>query len=97
MRDSKVKVEDNKINKPQLIIWGALITLRISTTLVAFYSKFIVNSISEVTASSTISTTFIGLILLLIVGNATKYVIAVTVAYKDKIDLAIGITIRSSI
>ena len=48
-------------------------------------------------ASGTISTTFIGLILLLIIKNATKYVIAVIVAYKDKISLAIKVTIRSSI
>jgi len=65
--------------------------------LVAFYFKFIVNSISNITASGTISTTFIGLILLLIVRNAAKYVIVVTVAYKDKISLVINITIRSSI
>jgi len=35
--------------------------------------------------SSTISTTFISLILLLIVSNAAKYIIAVTVAYKDNV------------
>jgi len=55
-----------------------------------------VNSISKVTVSSTISTTFIGLILLPIVSNAAKYVIAVIVAYKDKIDLAISVAIRFS-
>ncbi|XTI86154.1 calcium/proton exchanger [Cenococcum geophilum] len=90
-------ISKGRVNQEQLIrdlnIEGALITLTISTTLVAFCSKFIVNSISEVIAGSTISTTFISLILLLIVSNATKYVIAVIVAYKDKIDLVIGITI----
>jgi len=75
VREGNAEVEDDEIDKPQLTIWGALITLAISTTLVAFCSKFIVNSISEVTASSTISTTFVGLILLPIVGNAAKHVI----------------------
>ena len=56
-----------------------------------------VNSISNITASGTISTTFIGLILLLIIRNAVKYIIAVIIAYKDKISLVINITIRSSI
>ena len=65
--------------------------------LVAFYSKFIVNSISNIIVSGTISTTFISLILLLIIRNATKHIIAVIVAYKDKISLAINITIKSSI
>jgi len=65
--------------------------------LVAFCSEFIVNSISNVTVSGTISTTFVGLILLLIIGNAAEYIIAVTVAYKDKISLVINVAIKSSI
>jgi len=65
--------------------------------LVAFYSEFIVNSINNITVSGTISTTFIGLILLLIIRNAAKYVIAVIVACKDKISLVINIAIKSSI
>jgi len=56
-----------------------------------------VNSISNVTASGTVSTTFVGLILLLIIRNAAKHAIAVIVAYKDKISLAINVAIRSSI
>ncbi|XTI87005.1 hypothetical protein V2W45_1467643 [Cenococcum geophilum] len=76
---------------------GVIITLRFSTALVAFCFKFIVNSISNVTASGTISTTFVSLILLLIIRNAAKYIIAVIVAYKDEISLAINIAIRSSI
>jgi len=47
--------------------------------LVTFYSKFIVNSISNIMASGTISTTFISFILLLIIRNAAKYIIAVIV------------------
>jgi calcium/proton exchanger cax len=57
----------------------------------------IVNSISNITASGTISTTFVGLILLLIIRNATKYIIVVIVAFKDKISLVINVAIRSSI
>jgi len=80
-----------------LTIWGAIITLRLSTTLIAFYFKFIVNSISNIIVSGTISTTFVGFILLLIVKNTTKYIIVVIVAYKNKISLVINVTIRSSI
>ena len=56
-----------------------------------------VNSIGDIIASGTVFITFIGLILLLIVGNAAKYIIAVTVAYKNKISLTINIAIRFSI
>ncbi|XTI95761.1 calcium/proton exchanger [Cenococcum geophilum] len=74
---------------------GAIITLKLFTILVAFYSEFIVNSISNITASGTIFTTFIGFILLLIIRNAAKYIIAVIVAYKDKISLVINVAIKS--
>jgi len=48
-------------------------------------------------ASGTISTTFISFILFLIIKNAAKHVIAVTVAYKDEMSLVINVAIRSSI
>jgi Ca2+:H+ antiporter len=56
-----------------------------------------VDSISDIIASGTISTTFVSFILLLIVGNAAKYIIIITVAYKDKISPAINIVTRFSI
>lgn len=40
--------------------------------------------------------TFVGLILLPIVGNAAEHATAVTVAIKDKMDLAIGVAVGSS-
>lgn len=43
-----------------------------------------------------ISTEFVGLILLPIVGNAAEHATAVTVACKDKMDLAIGVAVGSS-
>jgi Ca2+:H+ antiporter len=46
--------------------------------------------------NSAISTKFVGLILLPIVGNAGEHATAVTIACKDKMDLAIGIAIGSS-
>lgn len=43
-----------------------------------------------------ISPEFIGLILIPIVGNAAEHFTAVTVATKDKMDLAIGVAVGSS-
>ena len=65
--------------------------------MVALYSKFMVNSISDIMASGTVFTTFIGLILLLIVGNAAKHIVVIIVAYKDKISLVINVAIKFSI
>ena len=97
VQDLNIKEEDNKIKEPKLMIQGVIITFKLSTALIAFCSEFIVNSISDSTVSSTVFITFVGFILLLIVTNAAKYVIAVTVAYKDKMSLIINIAIRSSI
>jgi Ca2+:H+ antiporter len=48
-------------------------------------------------SNSSVSQAFIGLIILPIVGNAAEHVTAVTVATKNKMDLAIGVAVGSSI
>lgn len=55
-----------------------------------------VDSIRGLTEQYPISDTFVGLILLPIVGNAAEHATAVTVAVKDKMDLAIGVAVGSS-
>jgi len=66
------------------------------TVMVAVCAEYLVGSIDEIVASSGISKTFIGLILIPIVGNAAEHVTAVVVAMKNKMDLAIGVAIGSS-
>ncbi|KAL2221648.1 sodium/calcium transporter [Thermoascus aurantiacus ATCC 26904] len=81
---------------PQLNIWVAVFTLAASTVLVALCAEFMVDSIDAITSRGHISETFVGLILLPIVGNAAEHATAVTVACKDKMDLAIGVAVGSS-
>ncbi len=76
--------------------WAAAIALVIITVAVAVCAEYLVDSIGAVTEAAGISKTFIGLILLPIVGNAAEHVTAVVVALKDKMDLAIGVAIGSS-
>jgi len=72
------------------------ICLVLVTVLVAVCAEYLVDSIDAIVSSTGISKTFIGLILLPIVGNAAEHVTAVVVAYKNKMDLAIGVAIGSS-
>ena len=95
--DILVKKEDDEIKEPKLTIWGAIIILKFFTALVAFCSEFMVDSISDIIASGTVFITFVGLIVLLIVGNAAEYIIVVILAYKDEMSLVINITIGFSI
>lgn len=76
----------------------AVFLLLISTGLVAVCAEFMVDSINAVVSgNSGLSEAFIGLIIIPIVGNAAEHVTAVTVASKNKMDLAIGVAVGSSI
>lgn len=76
--------------------WAAAVALVLITVLVAVCAEYLVNSIDAIVETAHISKTFIGLILLPIVGNAAEHVTACVVAYKNKMDLAIGVAIGSS-
>ncbi|KAL9125372.1 MAG: hypothetical protein Q9217_005419 [Psora testacea] len=76
--------------------WAAAVVLVIITVAVAVCAEFLVDSIDSIVETAHISKTFIGLILLPIVGNAAEHVTAVVVAWKNKMDLAIGVAIGSS-
>lgn len=75
---------------------AAGVALVIVTVMVAICADYLVASIDDISKSAHISKTFIGLILLPIVGNAAEHVTAVIVAYKGKMDLAINVAIGSS-
>ncbi len=87
---------DNDDEDPKLHFAVALGTLAVVTVLIALCAEFMVDGISAVTAGGGISAEFVGLILLPIVGNAAEHVTAITVACKDKMDLAIGVAVGSS-
>lgn len=75
---------------------AAGIALVIVTVMVAICAEYLVNSIDAIVESAHISKTFIGLVLIPIVGNAAEHVTAVIVAYKGKMDLAINVAVGSS-
>jgi len=59
-------------------------------------SEILVSSISEAAKTVGLSEFFIGAIIVAIVGNAAEHWVAVLVAVKDKMDLAVNIAIGSS-
>ena len=95
LQEHDVMQEDDP-EEPQLSVTVALLTLAISTVLVALNAEYLVGSIDSITCGGGISKNFVGLILLPIVGNAAEHATAVTVAIKDKMDLAIGVAVGSS-
>ncbi len=63
---------------------------------VGVMSEVLVGSISEASESIGLSEFFIGVIVVAIVGNAAEHWVAILVAYKNKMDLAVNIAIGSS-
>ncbi|KAM3081657.1 hypothetical protein ACMFMG_005109 [Clarireedia jacksonii] len=88
--------EEDEPEEPQLHILVAWATLAGATAIIGLCAEFMVDSISAVTEGGNVSVEFVGLILLPIVGNAAEHATAVTVACKDKMDLAIGVAVGSS-
>ncbi|KFY43676.1 hypothetical protein V494_01850 [Pseudogymnoascus sp. VKM F-4513 (FW-928)] len=82
--------------EPQMSPWAATFVLILTTIAVAFCAEYLVDSIDALVAKIHVSKTFVGLILLPIVGNAAEHVTAIVVALKDKMDLAIGVAVGSS-
>lgn len=80
-----------------LTISGSFSVLVVTTVLVSFCADYLVGSIDDIVELLGLSKTFIGLIVIPIVGNAAEHVTAVIVAMKDKMDLAIGVAVGSSL
>ncbi|CAL3966458.1 unnamed protein product [Diplocarpon coronariae] len=94
--DAEAPADGEEEEEPQLSPWAAGGVLLVVTIAVAICAEFLVGSIDSLVETSGISKTFIGLILLPIVGNAAEHVTAIVVAVKDKMDLAMGVAIGSS-
>jgi Ca2+:H+ antiporter len=74
----------------------AAIYLALSAVAVGVMSEILVGSISEASDDIGLSEFFVGVFVVAIVGNAAEHWVAVLVAAKDKMDLAVNIAIGSS-
>jgi Ca2+:H+ antiporter len=75
----------------------ALGILAISIALIATLSEFLVGTVEAVTASLGLSEFFLGIILIPIVGNVAEHLVAVQVAWKNKMELSLNIAVGSSL
>jgi Ca2+:H+ antiporter len=74
----------------------AVALLAVAAVLVGLMSEVLVGSISEASEDIGLSQFFVGVFVVAIVGNAAEHWVAVLVAAKDKMDLAVNIAIGSS-
>jgi Ca2+:H+ antiporter len=71
--------------------------LLVATGLLALLSEFLVGTIESVRAIFGITETFVGIIVVAIIGNAAEHSTAILMALKNKMDLSVGIAIGSSL
>lgn len=74
----------------------AITVLAIISILIAMCAENLVNTLDDVVSSMHINKTFIGLIILPIVGNAAEYVSAFRASARGKMSLALGVAVGSS-
>eukprot|EP00401_Gymnodinium_catenatum_P039265 CAMPEP_0117550492 /NCGR_PEP_ID=MMETSP0784-20121206/48709_1 /TAXON_ID=39447 /ORGANISM="" /LENGTH=427 /DNA_ID=CAMNT_0005347513 /DNA_START=28 /DNA_END=1311 /DNA_ORIENTATION=+ len=81
---------------PDLSPAAAAILLLCTTVVTSFQTDYLIDSIQGAISQWSLSREFIGIIMLPIIGNAAEHYTAITVAYRDKIDLSLGVAVGSS-
>ncbi|KAL0375330.1 UNVERIFIED_CONTAM: Vacuolar cation/proton exchanger 3 [Sesamum radiatum] len=81
---------------PAVGFWSAFVWLVVMTALVALLSEYVVATIEAASDSWGLSVSFISLILLPIVGNAAEHAGAIIFAFKNKLDISLGVALGSA-
>ncbi|CAA7061838.1 unnamed protein product [Microthlaspi erraticum] len=91
-------VSDKSEEEEEAVIgmWSAILWLVSMTLLVALLSDYLVSTIEDAADSWGLSVGFIGIILLPIVGNAAEHAGAVIFAFRNKLDITLGIALGSA-
>lgn len=75
----------------------AIFVLLGATVAVAWMSEFLVGAVEAARHSLGVTEVFVGVVIVAIVGNAAEHSTAITMAMKNKMDLALGIAVGSSL
>jgi Ca2+:H+ antiporter len=87
---------DQEVASGTWTVRRAVLTLAAAGLLVGVMSEVLVGSIEDASHAVGLSEFFIGVVVVAIVGNAAEHWVAVLVAFKDKMDLAVNIAVGSS-
>lgn len=88
--------DDDEEDSAVLGFWGAVTWMAILTLFIAILSEYLVTCIEGAADGLGIPVLFIGTILLPIVGNAAEHAAAIIFAYRNKMELALGIAVGSA-
>lgn len=75
----------------------AVAVLAVATLGIVILSEFLVGAVEVVVTEFGLSEVFLGIILIPFVGNVAEHLVAVTAAYKNKMELSLAISLGSSL
>ncbi|CAI9782389.1 unnamed protein product [Fraxinus pennsylvanica] len=81
---------------PVIGFWSAFVWLVLMTAVIALLSEYVVGTIEAASDSWGLSVSFISVILLPIVGNAAEHAGAIIFAFKNKLDITLGVALGSA-
>ncbi|KAI3801536.1 hypothetical protein L1987_29643 [Smallanthus sonchifolius] len=88
--------DDNDKETASIGFWSALIWLCLMTIIISVLSEYVVGTIEDASETWGISVSFISIILLPIVGNAAEHAGSVIFAFKNKLDISLGVAMGSA-
>jgi Ca2+:H+ antiporter len=90
--------ENNEAEEEEAVIgfWSAFAWLAGMTVFIALLSEYVVDTIQDASESWGLSVSFLSIILLPIVGNAAEHAGAIIFAFKNKLDITLGVALGSA-
>ncbi|KAD5317619.1 hypothetical protein E3N88_17565 [Mikania micrantha] len=90
--------DDQELDKEtaSIGVWSAFIWLCLMTVLISVLSQYVLGTIEDASESWGLSVSFMSIILLPIVGNAAEHAGAVIFAFKNKLDISLGVALGSA-
>jgi Ca2+:H+ antiporter len=90
------KQADETPHVPKWNLPTAIGVLAVVTIVIVFLSEFLVGAVEPVVATLGVSELFLGIIIIPLVGNVAEHIVGVQMAFKNKMDLSLTISLGSS-
>ncbi|RHN58848.1 putative calcium/proton exchanger [Medicago truncatula] len=87
---------ENASEEAVIGFWSGFAWLVIMTVFIAILSEYVVDTIQDASDSWGLSVSFLSIIMLPIVGNAAEHAGAIIFAFKNKLDISLGVALGSA-
>jgi Ca2+:H+ antiporter len=96
-RDTFAAEDEDDDEESSWPVWRSVMVLLAATAATAFEAELLASALETTAGAAGISTFFLGVVVLALVGNAAEYVAAVYFARRDRMNLVMAITVGSTI